>query len=429
MSVDGKVERQESAPELAALKSRIQLLEQEQRVACLIEDLRDRFATSPMPAESYLREFPEVFADRSAAVDLIYSEFMLRDSRGHELKTEFLQRFSEYTTELNRQFEVFDALASGFGEFEMQESREPHDLAFCQNQIGGDHFELESLLGEGSFANVFCARDKKLGRQVAIKIARQSLSDHVTMAERFLREAESAAKLVHPGIVSVYEMGGGKTRPWIVQEFVSGGTLRDKVDRQEYSHAEVAAWVGKIADAIDYAHQSGIIHRDIKPANILFDGRGEPKVADFGLAGLAEHESQLTRMGDLVGTPAYMSPEQARGDSVSASSDIYSLGVVLYELLYHQQPFQGTPGSVIEQVIHKDESIPAELKRAVPRDLQTICARAMAKQPSRRYGSAQEMAQDLRRFLAGEPVMARPIGALEKAARWCTNQPVFAMTI
>lgn len=424
MSVDG-----ETIEEFASIKSQLGALAKEQRIALLIGDMRERFETSPVAAEVYLRTFSEVFVERADAVDLIYCEFMLRDSRDHELKSEFIERFPGYASELNRQFEIFDALASGFGELPVDESQQDQGIEFFQSQIGTDHFELESLLGEGSFANVFRARDRKLGRKVAIKVARQSLSEHTTMADRFFREAESAARLVHPGIVSVYEMGGVKQRPWIVQEYVPGGTLRDRIERGDYSLSEVAAWVGKIADAIDYAHQSGIIHRDIKPANILLDERGEPKVADFGLAGLAEHESLLTRMGDLVGTPAYMSPEQARGESVSASSDIYSLGVVLFELLYQQQPFVGTPRSVIEQVIRKEAAIPVESAKTVPRDLRTICSRAMAKQPSGRYSSAQEMAQDLRRYMHGQPVMARPIGALEKAARWCTNQPVFAMTI
>ncbi len=429
MAVDGDMKKQSLATDLDSLVLQLESLPNDEKVAFLIDDQRFRFeASAPISAEIYLQAFPNVFSDRSAAIDLIYSEFILWDRRDHELKSEFLLRFPAYETELSKQFEVFDALASGFGELQHFE-QEDLDLESFQQHIGDENFQLESQIGEGSFANVFRAWDQKLRRHVAIKLARQSFAGFSSGAERFVREAESAARLVHPGIVSVHEMGGGKLRPWIVQEYVPGGTLRERVESSEYSHSDVATWVSKIADAIDYAHQSGIIHRDIKPANILFDKRGEPKVADFGLAGFAEHESLLTRMGDIVGTPAYMSPEQARGDNAQAASDIYSLGVVLFELLYRQQPFVGTPRSVIEQVIHKIEVVPAEYQRIVPKDLQTICARAMAKQSSSRYSSAQEMAQDLRRYMNGQPVLARPISVVEKTVRWCVRQPFVAMTL
>ena len=281
------------------------------------------------------------------------------------------------------------------------------------------HYEMIRLLGSGRFGDVWLARDTRLERQVAIKIPRKGeLSQEE--ARRFEREAQAASQLEHPNIVQVYEVGREQGLFYLVCEYIAGRTLSDWLEVEHLSPREAAELCAKIAEALHVAHQQGIVHRDIKPSNILLDDNGEPHIADFGLARRDATDVTVTLEGQVFGTPAYMSPEQARGEGLRADprSDIYSIGAMLYHLLTGTLPFQGSIRMTVRQVLQEDPRRPRSLNDHIPRDLETICLKAMEKEPSWRYHSAHELAQDLRRFLHDQPVVARPKSRLQRVWLW-----------
>ncbi len=289
-------------------------------------------------------------------------------------------------------------------------------------------FEVEKRLGAGAFGQVYRARDPLLDREIALKVPHASTLQSETHRARVLTEAKAAAQLRHPNIVPVYEAGRDGDTYYIASAFIEGQTLEDAIDQQRPDFRQAAKLVMDLAGALDYAHELGVVHRDVKPANIMLDRKGNPLLMDFGLARLETAESNLTHDGTVLGTPSYMPPEQAAGrlELVGPASDQYSLGVVLYELLCGSTPFSGPPAMVISLVIHQEPPSPRVENAAVPKDLETICLKAMSKKRDHRYAGCQAMAEDLRRWLAGEPITARRVSPVERLYRWCRRNPVVA---
>jgi serine/threonine-protein kinase len=306
----------------------------------------------------------------------------------------------------------------------------PGDVGSCEQlpprTLG--KFQLIEMLGAGSFGAVYKARDTQLGRLVAIKIPRGGSLGTAEERQRFLREAKSAAQLKHPHIVPVHDIVHDSGITYLVSDFIEGHTLAQLMAQRRPGHKEAAELLASVADGLQYAHDQKIVHRDIAPKNILIDAAGRPFITDFGLARRDEGSMAVTLEGQVLGTPAYMSPEQASGQSakVDGRSDVYSVGVILYEMLTGTPPFSGSVRMVLHQVIHDEPRLPRRLSERVPHDLETICLKCLHKQPARRYASAGALADDLRRYLRGVPITARPVSRAERAWRWCRRNPVVA---
>ena len=280
-------------------------------------------------------------------------------------------------------------------------------------------FELIKELGSGAFGAVWQARDTRLDRLVAIKIPRRSQLSEEEF-EKFMREARAAAQLKHPHIVQVHEVGRLGEVIYIVSDLVDGWSLADWLDGQRLTIREAVEVAVPIADALNHAHECGVIHRDLKPANILMDRTGRPHLTDFGLARRETGEMTITIEGQILGTPAYMSPEQASGNGHLADrrTDVYSFGVLLFELLTGELPFRGSMRVLLRHVIEEEPPSPRRLNSQLPRDLETITLKCLEKNPAKRYATARAVADDLGRFLRREPIEARPIGRVERAWRW-----------
>ncbi|NLX97258.1 MAG: protein kinase [Rhodopirellula sp.] len=389
------------------------------RIDCICDEFEAEILAGREPRiESFLDPQPEEIRPRLFK-ELLLLELDYRQRRGES------PRLEEYAS----RFMVYRSILVGAGLVSKASTDAEADPAAktttWQPSPGrSSRFQFLRNLGSGAFGTVWLARDQQLDRVVAVKVP---LKGTLTAKEEelFLREAKSAAQLHHPHIVRVYEAGRDGEQVFIVSEFIEGTTLKSHRETREYTPAESAELCARVAEALEHAHQRGVIHRDLKPGNILIDETGEPHIADFGLAKRETTDATWTRAGEVFGTPAYMSPEQARGDSarVDRRSDVYSLGVILYELLVGERPFTGDVASVLSKTLYLDPVPPRKHNSRIPLDLETICLKAMAKRPQDRYATAAEMAADLRRFLGGECVLARRIGPFGRAWRWARRRP------
>jgi eukaryotic-like serine/threonine-protein kinase len=384
-----------------------------------------------VPVEAYLAEQPAVQADTNAVLDLIYNEILLREEIGEAARfDDYLGRFPELAEELKLQFDVETAIQN------TSPIDAPSDPTIVVNpsragpiaspNVHG--YEILGELGRGGMGVVYKARQLRLNRIVALKMILSG--DHASpdAGMRFQAEAESVARLHHPHIVQIFAYGDSDGRPYFEMEYVAGGSLAARLDGTPRPPHESARLVETLARAIHEAHRLGIVHRDLKPANILLTADGVPKIADFGLAKLLDVANGPSGT-QIVGSPSYMAPEQAgqSSSSVGPAADVYSLGAILYELLAGRPPFQAA--TVLETLtqLRLDEPIsPARLRPKLPRDLVTICVKCLAKEPSRRYASSIELADDLKRFQSGQTILARPVGRLERVVRWCRREPLVA---
>jgi tetratricopeptide (TPR) repeat protein len=287
-------------------------------------------------------------------------------------------------------------------------------------------YEILGELGRGGMGVVYRARQVSLNREVALKMVLAGVHASATERRRFLTEAESAASIVHPGIVQVYEVGSHEDRPYFALEFCPGGSLADRLDGTPMPPARAVELVAAVARAVHAAHTAAVVHRDLKPGNILFAADGSPKVTDFGLARRLDSADGLTATGAVMGSPSYLSPEQAagRGKEVGPATDIYALGAVLYECLTGRPPFRAaTAVDTVMQVVNDEPVPPSRLVPRLARDAETICLKCLQKDPGKRYASAAALADDLTRFRNGEPITARPVPAWERAWKAAKRYP------
>ncbi len=363
----------------------------------------------------------------SDRLDQIIAEYLAAEESGAAPPPEeVLAANPNLADELRRFFANRDELAAAL-------PGEPPRKQFVPPRVRyfGD-YELLDEIARGGMGVVYRAKQTNLNRIVAIKMI---LSGHLAGEDdvrRFRTEAEAAANLKHPGIVPVHEVGVHEGHHYFSMDYIEGRSLAEIVRKNPLPARKAAEYVRSIADAVHYAHQQGTLHRDLKPSNILIDGDDHVHVTDFGLAGRVDGDGDLTRTGQILGTPSYMPPEQAQGKrgQIGPASDVYSLGAILYELLTGHSPFRAESSvETLRQVIEREPVAPRALNSIVPRDLETICLKCLRKEPSKRYATAAALAEDLGRWLKHEPIVARPVSRTEKAWMWCRRRPAVAGSI
>ncbi len=295
------------------------------------------------------------------------------------------------------------------------------------------NYELQRLIGQGGVAEVYLARQVNLGRHVAVKVLREDLAKVEVVKQRFRQEANLSARLgPHPNIVQVYEPGEDEGRCFFSMEFVDGKSLAELLRDGPIPAKDAAHYVAAVARAIHVAHVRGVVHRDIKPANILIDGLGTPRITDFGMAKDLKIVAGFTQPQAVVGTVNYMAPEQIdpHFGEVGPQSDVYSLGATLYQLLTGSPPFSAdSPPATLQLITQKLPLPPKNHNPLLPRDVDTICLKCLEKYPTRRYHSAQELSDELERFIKGESILARPASALERSWRWCARNRTVSIWI
>ena len=290
--------------------------------------------------------------------------------------------------------------------------------------------EVEGQIGRGGMGVVYRARDVRLGRVVALKTLAEARYATREQVERFLDEARAVARLRHPNIMAIHAIGEHEGRPYLSLEYLEGGSLAQRLANGPMAPRPAAALVETLARAVEVAHRAGVVHRDLKPGNVLLTAEGVPKVGDFGLAKLMDSDSALTCSGQVMGTPSYMAPEQAEGHSsrVGPPADVYALGAILYQSLTGRPPFLGHSAlETIRLAATTDAVPPTRLRPEVSRNLETVCLKCLEKDPGSRYESAAGLADDLRRFLDGRPILARPVSQVGRMLRWAGRNPRLAM--
>ncbi len=292
------------------------------------------------------------------------------------------------------------------------------------------HYEVHELIGRGGMAIVLKAFDEKLQRVVAIKVMAPQLAASALARQRFRREAQAAAAVRNEHIVAIYAVEEAEGLPYLVMEYVAGGSLQDRLGRSEPLELKHILSIGvQAAAGLAAAHALGLVHRDIKPSNILLENGASVKIVDFGLARTVD-DGSVSQTGVIAGTPQYMAPEQARGDAFDHRADVYSLGATLYELLTRQPPFaSGTPQQLLRQVAHDEPPRPRRINKAIPREVETIVLKAMAKEARDRYGTAQELAEDIGRFLEDKPIVAKRPALLKRLQKWARRHKAMVASV
>ncbi len=413
--------------------------------ACLVElvriDLIERARGNlRKPLEAYLDEFPALTEQREWVLDLLDAEICCAENCGKMPETEdYLRRFPAYADEIRVMFEI------QAWEHASSQTVFPSDTSKADESVGGataetdfddrlqiprqrstSDYQLGDVLGRGASGIVCKARDLKLDRVVAIK--RLRTGDAATERDRlrFQTEAQAAARLSHPNIVKILDFGDLDGEPFLAMEYIGGRSLKERFADGPLPVSEAVCLGQQIAEALHYAHLHRVLHRDIKPGNILIDMDGRPLISDFGLAKRLGETAGLTSTGDVLGTPGYMSPEQALGErgQVTVRSDVYGLGGLLYAMVTGRPPITGGDiADTLRRVILDDPTPPRQWNSAVDRDLETIILKCLDKSPSKRYGTAAELAEELARHRRGEPIAARPLRRHQRVWRWCKRRP------
>jgi formylglycine-generating enzyme required for sulfatase activity len=404
--------------------------------------------------EDYLSRYPVLSSHPDLLLDLIGSEVLLREEAGEEPDAaEYLKRFPTLEVPLRRHFALYQTLSAGglpsfipptlpeqvrpptpdFPTRVAPEASVPETVAPSASEAASSAlahlfipgYEVLDVLGRGGMGVVYRARQEGLQRTVALKMILHA--DHASPRERdrFRNEAEAVARLQHPNIVQIFEVGEHQGAPFFVLEFCPGGTLAQRLTGVPWHDRDAAELVLILARAVHAAHLARVVHRDLTPGNVLFAADGTPKLTDFGLAKKLDEDGK-TRPGDVLGTPSYMAPEQAAGrvGEIGPATDVYSLGAILYELVTGRPPFRGASiMETIDQVRSQEPVAPSRLQPKLPRDLETICLHCLEKTPQKRYATALALAEDLGRYLRHEPIRARPIGSWGRLVKWVRRRP------
>ncbi len=429
--------RQGQQPRVADFLDQAGVRDPEEIVMALRVDQAERRQLGQwVPAEDYLAAFPTVRDHAPSVIDLIFAEYLLREEQGERPPLEeFLRRFPQHAEELRVQIgfhreidDVRDPNATGAGTaatLPVEGGTALADRPTGYPKIPG--YEVLAVLGRGGMGIVYRAWQSELKRPVALKMLVAGALASPGAAARFRVEVEAMARLRHANIVQIYQVGQHAGAPFLVLELVEGRSLAQVLAGTPQPAEWAARTIETVARAIHAAHRLGVVHRDLSPGNVLMAADGTPKVTDFGLAKLIIGGGSLrTQTGDLLGTPSYMAPEQAAGShrSVGEATDVYALGAILYEILTGRPPFKAEqPLETLRQVISDEPVSPSRLRPRLPADLETICLKCLRKEPVRRYATAEALADDLRRYLEGRPILARRSTAFERSWRWCRRNP------